>query len=169
MGRYKGFREPRRRGFDDDYAPQDWITERMRGSPKLSASARGSEPVEAIVKWFNAEKGFGFVAVTGGADAFLHVRTLESAGHKSVPEGARLKVWVGQGEKGPQVSEVVEVDTGSAEALSTAKCVVPSLCSQQDFNDQHRKARTQIAKGTVKWFNPTKGYGFIQPQGGGKD
>src|SRR5262245_59013679 len=121
MGRYKEFREPRRRGFDDDYAPPDWIAERSRGRPKPSAPAQappGSEPVEAIVKWFNAEKGFGFVAVTGGADAFLHVRTLESVGRNSVPEGTRLKVWVGQGEKGPQVSGVMEVDVDSAEAPS---------------------------------------------------
>jgi len=43
----------------------------------------------AIVKWFNAEKGFGFIAVAGGSDAFMHIRQLEAAGHSSVPEGAR--------------------------------------------------------------------------------
>ena len=64
-------------------------TEHLK-SAELSESerARASEPVEAIVKWFNAEKGFGFVAVVGGSEAFIHIRQLEAAGHSSVPEGA---------------------------------------------------------------------------------
>ena len=72
---------------------------------------QGSEPVEASVKWFNADKGFGFVTVAGGADAFLPARALEMTGHSTVPDGARLKVRIGQGPKGPQVAEVLEVDT----------------------------------------------------------
>src|SRR5712672_2438872 len=48
MGRYKEFREPKRRGYDDDYAPQDLLAEKSRGLPKLSAPAQAppsSEPV----------------------------------------------------------------------------------------------------------------------------
>ena len=88
MGRYKEYREPKRRGYDDDYAPQDRPAERRPSNSRPSAQA--PEPVEAIVKWFNAEKGFGFVAVVGGSEA--HIRQLEAAGHRSVPEGARIKV-----------------------------------------------------------------------------
>jgi CspA family cold shock protein len=109
MGPYKEFREPKRRGYDDDYAPHDWVAERAQSRPKLSAPAQGppgSEPGEAIVKWFNPEKGFGFVAVTGGSDAFLHIRTLETAGHSSVAEGTRLKVRVGQGDKGRETRPI---------------------------------------------------------------
>src|SRR6266576_3304069 len=113
MGRYKEYREPKRRGFDDDYTPQD------RGAEwrpiNLRPSARPSEPVVAIVKWFNAEKGFGFVAIVGGSEAFLHIRQLETAGHSSVPEGARVKVRIGQGQKGPEVTEVIEVDLSAAQ------------------------------------------------------
>jgi CspA family cold shock protein len=167
MGRYKEFREPRRRGYDDDYTPsQDWVAERTQGRAKPSAliqAPAGSEPVEAVVKWFKPEKGFGFVAVTGGPDAFLHVRTLESAGHSSLVEGTRLKVRVGQGDKGAQVTEVIEVDANSAQAANMMK---------QDFAPSPHSPREAgaIVQGTVKWFNATKGYGFIQPQnGGGKD
>jgi len=96
MGRYKDYREPKRRGFDDDYFPQSHATERRPYSGRPMAP-QASEPVEAIVKWFKADKGFGFVAVVGGSDAFMHIRQLEAAGHSSVPEGARVKVRIGQG------------------------------------------------------------------------
>ena len=94
------------------------------GSRIISAQGRsltpGSEPVEASVKWFNADKGFGFVIVAGGADAFLPARALEIAGHSSLPDGARLKVRISQGQKGPQVAEVLEVDTSTAQVMSKA-------------------------------------------------
>jgi cold shock CspA family protein len=86
MGRYKEYREPRRRGYDDDYTPQDRAAERPPSNSRPSAP-QASEPVAAIVKWFNAEKGFGFIAVVGGSEAFMHIRQLEAAGHSSVPEG----------------------------------------------------------------------------------
>jgi CspA family cold shock protein len=174
MGRYKEFREPRRRGYDDDYTPsQDWVAERTQGRAKPSAPGQapaGSEPVEAVVKWFKPEKGFGFVAVAGGPDAFLHVRTLESAGHSSVVEGTRLKVRLAQGDKGAQVTEVIEVDANSAQAANTMKQgFAPSAHSPRHPDDasQRREAGAMV-QGTVKWFNATKGYGFIQPQSGGR-
>ena len=99
MGRYKDYdRAPKRGGHDDDQKSDD----RAFGvrpnfpSPRVT-QASGS--VEAIVKWFNAEKGFGFVAVVGGSEAFMHIRQLEAAGHSSVPEGARVKVRIGQGQR----------------------------------------------------------------------
>jgi len=166
MGRYKDYREPRRRGFDDDnYAPQDRAVER-RPSYSRPAAPSGSEPVEAVVKWFNSEKGFGFVAVTGGSDAFIHVRVLESAGHSSVPEGTRLKVRLVQGEKGAQVSEVMEVDASTAQAASAVgRRVQPA----QPSHRQPGEGATEECVGSVKWYNAEKGFGFIGPDGGGKD
>src|SRR5436190_5728395 len=123
MGRYKDYREPKRRGFDDNYTTQDRVAESWPNNPRPSAPAHGppgSEPVEAIVKWFNPDKGFGFVAVAGGTDAFIHIRALEAAGHSSVPEGARVKVRIAQGQKGAQVSEVIEVDASTTPAACTA-------------------------------------------------
>ena len=78
------------------------------------SAPQGSEPVEATVKWFNADKGFGFVALAGGSEAFMHIRQLETAGHSSVTEGARVKVRIGQGQKGPEVTEVIAVDASTA-------------------------------------------------------
>ena len=101
MGRYKDYREPKRRGYDDDYTPQDQVTGKQANYPSPRPSApQASEPLEAIVKWFNADKGFGSVALAGGPDAFMHIRPLEVAGHSSVPEGSRVKVRISQGHKG---------------------------------------------------------------------
>src|SRR6476659_862706 len=91
-------------------------TTRPSGSLRISAQGR-----EASVKWFNADKGFGFVIVAGGADAFLPARALEMAGHSTVPDGARLKVRINQGQRGPQVAEVLEVHTSTAQVMSKAQ------------------------------------------------
>jgi len=115
MGRYKDYREPKRRGFDEDYTPQDRVAVARPDNPRPNA-VQGSEPVDAIVKWFNPEKGFGFVAVAGRSDVFIHVRLLEAVGCTSLPEGARVRVRIGQGQKGLQVSELIEVDTSTAPA-----------------------------------------------------
>ena len=112
MGRYKDFhREPRRGGFDSELSAGSHASGSRVDYPRRSAS-QALEPVEAVVKWFNAEKGFGFVDVVGGSEAFMHIRQLEAAGHRSVPEGARVKVRIGQGQKGPEVTEILEVLSG---------------------------------------------------------
>ena len=49
----------------------------------------------------------------------MHIRQLEAAGHSSVPEGARVKVRIGQGQKGPEVTEVIEVDPSTAQVTGT--------------------------------------------------
>jgi CspA family cold shock protein len=116
------------------------------------------------VKWFNADKGFGFVMVAGGPDAFLPARALEAAGHSSVPEGARVKVRISQGQKGPQVAEVIEVDTSSAQVTSRVERRPPSRPSQRSGSGP-----TEECLGSVKWFNSEKGFGFIAQDRGGKD
>jgi CspA family cold shock protein len=163
MGRYKDYREPKRRGYDDDYAPQDRAGDR-RPSYSRPSAPQASEPVEAIVKWFNAEKGFGFVAVVGGAEAFMHIRQLEAAGHSSVPEGARVKVRIGQGQKGPEVTEVVEVDTATM-TRTTARSSAPRSSSQPQVG----VGATTECVGSVKMYNRDKGFGFVGQDGGGKD
>jgi cold shock protein len=165
MGRYKDHRGPRRRGFDDDYTPQDRAAERRPSNPRPSA-LQASEPLEAMVKWFNAEKGFGFVAVVGGSEAFLHIRQLEAAGHSSVPEGTRVKVRIGQGQKGPEVTEVIEVDTSTAQVASTT---AGRSASRSPSQSRHGVGATTECVGSVKMYNRDKGFGFVGQDGGGKD
>jgi len=141
MGRHNDYREPKRRGYDDDNTPADRFAGGRLNGPKPSAQ-QGWQSVDAVVKWFNPDKGLGFVAVDGGFDAFLHVRFLEAAGYSSLPAGARIKVQIGRGQKGPQVSAVIEVDTSTAQVGSTTAGLEPtpsSICPSPGFRREDRR------------------------------
>ncbi len=180
MSKGKDFRAPRKRGFDDDGpmtydskprqartyggAPEGGFGGPPMGGPASPASSAAA--VDAVVKWFKADKGYGFVELAGGqGDAFLHANALHGAGHETVPAGAKLKVLVGAGAKGAQVTRVLEVDaTGVVER------------PQRSFGDAPRPRRvapdpsTAVpVTGKVKWFDETKGFGFVASEDGGKD
>lgn len=61
------------------------------------------------VKWFNADKGFGFIEVEGGSDVFVHFSAIVSEGFKSLDEGQRVEFNVVQGNRGPQAENVVKL------------------------------------------------------------
>ena len=61
---------------------------------------------QGTVKWFNAEKGYGFIAVDGGQDVFVHYSAIQMDGYKSLEEGQRVEFDVTQGQKGPQAGNV---------------------------------------------------------------
>jgi len=64
---------------------------------------------QGTVKWFNAEKGYGFIAEDGGPDVFVHYSAIEGTGYKSLEEGDRVEFEVSQGQKGPQADNVRKV------------------------------------------------------------
>jgi cold shock CspA family protein len=67
--------------------------------------------VDATVKWFSLEKGFGFAAIADGSgDAFLPLKVVRALGRDTVTAGAKLKVFVGRGEKGQYITKIVTVD-----------------------------------------------------------
>jgi cold shock protein len=116
--------------------------------------------VEAKVKWFNASKGFGFVTLSDGSqDAFLPMAILRRAGYEDVREGASITCEVSAGAKGPLVTTVLNVDNSTA--------VTPQ--SGGGGLDRYGPRPSQTMEGAVKWFEAEKGYGFISPDGGGKD
>jgi cold shock protein len=62
---------------------------------------------EGTVKWFNADKGYGFISPdAGGEDLFVHFSAIQSEGYKTLDEGQKVGFEVTQGQKGPQASDV---------------------------------------------------------------
>ncbi|GAB2817944.1 cold-shock protein [Actinocorallia aurea] len=62
---------------------------------------------QGTVKWFNAEKGYGFIAVDGGGpDVFVHYSAIQSSGYRSLEEAQRVEFEVTQGNRGPQADQV---------------------------------------------------------------
>ena len=62
---------------------------------------------QGAVKWFNAEKGYGFIEIDGGgADVFVHHSKIDMDGYRALDEGQRVEFDVAQGEKGPQAENV---------------------------------------------------------------
>ncbi|MFO7808002.1 cold-shock protein [Guyparkeria sp.] len=70
------------------------------------------EPVRETgkVKWFNVDKGFGFIIRDNGEDLFVHFRAISDGGASRLNEGQQVEYQIGQGRKGPQAEEVVILD-----------------------------------------------------------
>jgi CspA family cold shock protein len=156
-------RRPQRRGFDDDsYSPQERFGFTPRESGPRSEASPAGPPVQATVKWYNPDKGFGFVQLPTGGDAFLHASVVERSGNSTVPPGATLEVRTAPGQKGLQITEILSVDasTGLQEQPRRPR-------PDRPYQPPDQAAVEEI--GTVKWYNPDKGFGFIVRDRGGKD
>lgn len=116
----------------------------------------------------------------GSGDAFLHANTLNQSGHNAVSPGATLRVRIGQGQKGRQVSEVLSVDesTATPTGRSAPRTAGGGFGDRAGgFGGERSSAPRRGAptgpsvemQGTVKWYNATKGFGFVAPSEGGKD
>ncbi|WP_010290986.1 cold-shock protein [Kurthia massiliensis] len=64
---------------------------------------------QGTVKWFNAEKGFGFIAVEGGDDVFVHFSAIQSEGFKTLEEGQKVEFNIEEGNRGPQAANVEKI------------------------------------------------------------
>jgi CspA family cold shock protein len=105
--------------------------------------------VEGRVKWFDPAKGYGFVVPDAGTaggglkrDVLLHISVMRKFGVDSAPEGARIVCHVATRDRGYQVNEVVELVADAIEGEAEAEGPLEVVL--------------------VKWFNRTKGYGFVQ-------
>ena len=65
-----------------------------------------SDHMQGTVKWFNASKGYGFIARDGGEDVFVHHSAIQSAGYRTLEEGERVEFDVEAGDKGPKAVNV---------------------------------------------------------------
>jgi CspA family cold shock protein len=67
------------------------------------------ERVTGTVKWFNAQKGYGFIQREGGPDVFVHHSAIQGEGYRELVEGERVEFEITQGPKGPQASNVIRL------------------------------------------------------------
>jgi CspA family cold shock protein len=124
--------------------------------PQQSETAEPDAPdaetivrVEGRVKWFDSVKGYGFVVpdadaagAVGARDVLLHISVMRKFGRDSAPEGARIVCNVALRDRGLQVCEVLELSANE--------------------NDSAPSEDGPLETVLVKWFNRSKGYGFVQ-------
>jgi CspA family cold shock protein len=123
------------------------------------------------VKWFNATKGFGFIQPEdGGSDVFVHVSAVERAGLSALNEGDQVAYELEQDRRSGKTS------AGGLQVLSAAPPGAGGDGAPRGGGGGFGGgggggggSGGEPGAGTVKWFNSTKGFGFIQPEDGGED
>jgi CspA family cold shock protein len=129
-----------------------------------------------VVKFFNGAKGFGFIAPDdGGADIFVHVSAVERSGLGGLNEGDQVNYEIEADRRSGKPAAIDLEVTGSSPVSRPPRAAAPRSFERRDGASRDGGGRggpreaMGAGSGVVKWFNPTKGFGFIQPNGGGQD
>jgi CspA family cold shock protein len=133
------------------------------------------------IKFFNGAKGFGFIAPDdGGSDIFVHISAVERSGLAGLNEGDQVTFEVERDRRSGKVAATSLEVVGFAPPSSAPRGPrpggggAPRSFERRDDGGARRspgppRETYGAGSGVVKWFNPTKGFGFIQPSDGGSD
>lgn len=137
---------------DGDFAPA--------AAPAAAASSAAAPCLHAgVLKWFDLTRGFGFLVADDPAagDILIHFSVLQPHGRRSLPEGARVECLAVARERGLQACEILSIDLSAA--------IEPPVRTRPDGERPDQLALAEWAGPfepvTVKWFNRSKGYGFL--------
>jgi CspA family cold shock protein len=148
---------------------EDQDTRDMRSGSEVSLQLAepqleepSAQPVLGKIKWYSAEKRYGFIELLDGSgDVFLHASSLRGINISALQPGATLEFRVASGQRGPQVTEILSLDASTA---------TPPRPPRKNFRPRPEQQLAQASvetMGTVKWYNPAKGFGFIIMDSGG--
>ena len=153
-------------GFRGDAFAAADVGRRLDGEVAVAGCPSEGDVREGVVKWFRSDKGYGFVALSGGmGDAFLHLKALRAIGRESAAPGSRVSVMVDEGPRGMQVTRIVDIDEAVAAATAGS-----FPCAARANRGAPRDVSSAIdLTGRVKWFDDVRGFGFVAGDDFGRD
>ena len=122
------------------------------------------------MKWFVPGKGYGFLEPEdGSADVFCHLTAVEASGRETLPQGAAVTCEIVSGDKGPEVSRILDVEV-PAERRGGAMIGRPRREPRAPgWHDDDDAEVDRAVQGTVKFYDPARGFGFVVPDSGGRE
>ena len=146
---------------------------RMADGPGIgrtdAAEAGPGRRIAALVKWFMPTKGYGFLEPEDGSpDVFCHLGAVEASGRETLPQGGVVTCEIVPGDRGPQVSRILSVEPPAAGHGAAERG--PSLDGGYPGPQAGAPAPAAAeSPATVKFFDPARGFGFVVPDGGGRE
>lgn len=132
---------------------------------ETSSQGAESQRLSGLVKWFDATRGFGFVATEAG-DVLVHFSQLRDHGRRVLPEGATVECEAIRGPRGLQAIMIIAIDASTA--IGPDPEPYPRDRPSRDARGSiEGSGPVELVR--VKWFNRLKGYGFVVREDGGED
>ena len=129
--------------------------------------APSGPPIRALVKWFLPARGYGFLEPEDGSlDLFCHLAAVRASGHDTLPQGAVVTCETEPGDRGPKVARILSVEPPAAGAADRGR---PIDARYPDPQPAALPPAETALPGTVKFYDPGRGFGFVVPDGGGRE